>query len=309
MIHIQHPNSTKLLVTLAVGEQFLLDWQQWLKSGWEIYAKKHGYDIVVFTEVLDNSSRAQQRSISWQKCLILNQAICQQYQRVVWVDSDVLINPSAPCIAEQVPLDKVGATDAYSFISKTMHDYLYECYIDYCKKRNKQLVINPTAASYYQNFGIDTDLNEVIQAGILVLNPIKHRSILNKVYEDYEEKYDAELDYAYNYEMRPLSYEIVKRDLHYFIDQRFNFILNNYMYLAYPFLCHTENFLTQNHVQQEVEQWMRLAVTSAYSHAYFLHFAGGAYWKSLIKYVNLAFQNPTDFDLLTQLKDISSNAQ
>lgn len=307
MIHIKQPNSKKLLVTLAVGKSFLADWQQWLSASWTAYAERHGYDIVVFTESLDDRKRAQQRSISWQKCLVLNQPICQQYERVVWVDSDVLINPSAPCIVAQVPEHKIGATDAYSFISKTMHDYLYECYIDYCKKRNKSLVVNLTAASYYQNFGIDTELNEVVQAGILVLNPKQHQAILNRVYEAYEQKYDANLDYAYNYEMRPLSYEIVKADLHYFVDQRFNFILNNYMYLAYPFLCHTENFLEQKETKLELEQWMCLAVSSAYSHAHFLHFAGGAYWKSLIKYVNLAYQHPSDFDSLTQFQDILPN--
>lgn len=306
MIHIQHSNSKKLLVSLAIGDQFLSDWQQWLRISWTAYAQHQGYDIVLFTKPLDNSLRAQNRSISWQKCLVLNQPICQQYQRVVWIDSDVLINPSAPCIVEQVPEHKIGATDAYSFISRTMHDYLYNCYINYCKKRNKQLIVNPTPASYYQNFGINTDLNEVVQAGVLVLNPKLHQDLLNRVYENYEEKYDVKLDYAYNYEMRPLSYEIVKAEFHYLIDQRFNFILNNYMYLAYPFLCHSENFVDQKETKAALEQWMRLAVTSAYSHAYFLHFAGGVYWKSLIKYVNLAYQHPSDFDALTQLQDISN---
>jgi len=304
MIHIKtRPTNSKLLASMAIGQSFLDDWRQWLRKGWEAYAQKHDYDIVIFTTPLDDSLRAQNRSISWQKCLVLEQPICQQYERLVWVDNDVLINPSAPCICSGVPTEKVGATDAYSFISREMHDYLYQCYIDYCQKRNKKLIVNPTPTSYYQNFGIETALDEVIQAGVLVFSPKHHQTILRHIYDSYEEKYDAELDYAFNYEMRPLSYEIVRANLHYFISHRFNFILNNYMYLAYPFLCHQDNFLQQQPSQAASEKWMRLAVTSAYSHAYFLHFAGGPYWKNLIKYVNLEVQCPSGFDALNKLLD------
>ncbi len=296
MIFIKNKDSRRLIVSIAIGEVFLGEWNQYIRETWQSYALKQHCDIIIFTEPLDKSKRAAERSVSWQKCLVLNPPECRKYERILWLDSDILINPEAPCVFSQVPSEKIGATNAYSFISEEMHDYLYGCYIDYCKKRNKKLVINPTPASYYQNFGIHTELNEVLQAGVLVLNPEKHKDILNKVYNKYEEKYDEETGYAYNYEMRPLSYEIIKAELHHFIDYRFNFILSNYLYYAYPYLCHSEDFTEARAAVPKDSKIIRLALTSAYCHSWFLHFAGGEYWKIMLKFVDLSINKPSDFD-------------
>jgi hypothetical protein len=47
--------------------------------------------------------------------LILEPSIAADYERVVWVDSDILINAAAPCIAQSVPVEKVGAVDEFTF--------------------------------------------------------------------------------------------------------------------------------------------------------------------------------------------------
>jgi hypothetical protein len=103
----------KAIVTIALGEKYLTTWRRVCEANWYAYAQKHGYDIVCIDAPLDPSARARQRSPSWQKCLILGQDAIRKYERVVWVDADILINVgAAPSIVEGVPVDKVGAVVA-----------------------------------------------------------------------------------------------------------------------------------------------------------------------------------------------------
>ena len=44
------------------------------------------------------------------KCLILGQDFAQNYDEIVWIDSDTMINALPPDPAAGVPLDKVDAT-------------------------------------------------------------------------------------------------------------------------------------------------------------------------------------------------------
>ena len=98
-----------------MGEKYLTTWRRVCEANWHAYAQKYGYDIVCLDAPLDSSARARQRSPSWQKCLILGQDAIRKYERVVWVDADILINvEAAPSIVEGVPADKVGAVEALS---------------------------------------------------------------------------------------------------------------------------------------------------------------------------------------------------
>src|ERR1051326_3225552 len=57
--------------------------------------------------------------------------------------------------------------------------------------------------------------------GVLVLSPLHHREIFEHVYRQYEDKGGP----GWNYEMRPLSFEIQERSLQHLIDARFNVLL------------------------------------------------------------------------------------
>jgi hypothetical protein len=79
------------VVTLVIGHTYLDRWKFQCEPGWRAYCQRHGYDLVVIDHALDTSARAQSRSPAWQKCLILDGLT--QYDRVVWIDADIVINP------------------------------------------------------------------------------------------------------------------------------------------------------------------------------------------------------------------------
>lgn len=288
MIRVEQGDGSKALVTLVVGDEVRASWERHAREGWERWARRHGYDLLAFDEPLDDSPRAAARSPSWQKCLIPSHPDVRRYARLAWVDADVLINPTAPCLAAQVPAGKVGGTDAYAFLSRDLHDHLYDEYLAWSRGRGGAPVECRTPRDYYRAFGLEDPPDEVLQCGVLVLEPRLHAELLAGVYARHEERRDPATGYAYNLEMRPLSWELVRRGLHHFVDQRWNLILSNWLYLTAPWLFHGD------HEPAARRRAASLAVTAAYAHAWFLHFAGGL-WRDHLELLLPGVERPADF--------------
>jgi hypothetical protein len=221
---------SKAIVTLAIGEQYHRAWKEWCEPNWQAYASKHGYDVICLDRPLDDSDRAKRRSPAWQKCLILSQDFAQRYERIVWLDTDILINSAtAPCVAAGVPIDKVGAVEATSAPTR---EWLSEAVARLYQLWGSNAIINPRAAEYYLQYGLPSGFDEIVQTGVLVLSPRHHRQLLEKTYNEYEEKGGRE----WHMEMRPLSYELLKAGAVHWIDHRFNLSWVEQQILYYPFL-------------------------------------------------------------------------
>jgi hypothetical protein len=258
-------------------------------SNWNEYARKYGYDILFLDRPLDVSERARKRSPAWQKCLVLSQDFSYNYERIVWVDVDILINPTnSPCIAENVPIDKVGAVNAWA--SPTSE--FYKIALD--RKQYLWKTNDKNAMEYYTNWGLPNGFESVVQSGVMVLSPLHHQQILERVYFTYEDRGHPK----WNYEMRPLSYELIKDDNIYWIDHRFNSIWPNHKYLYYPFLLDDTNkrmnvwskITNKFSVNLNVcrKNILRKCATSAYINSYFLHFAASL---NELQFVDTGLQN------------------
>src|SRR5580704_15915547 len=220
-------NYPKAIVTIAIGKQYVSDWEKYCLQSWRRYCDRHGFDLLPIRETLDTSERASSRSVSWQKCLILSQAFANSYERIVWVDSDILFNDCAPDITAGVPVEKIGVVESCEFSSPHFMKRVFRLWGD------GEAVINHSAREYYKQYGLPDDVDRVFNAGVLVLSPKHHRSILEHVYYTYEEKEGGR---KWHMEQRPLAYEVIKSGLAHWIDPRFNVILWSEEYMHYPFL-------------------------------------------------------------------------
>lgn len=278
----------KAVVTLAVGKYYADSWNMFCRDNWSRYAARWGYDVICIDRPLDSSARAEGRSSAWQKCLVLSQPWSDKYERIVWVDADILINPYAPDISEGVSLEKVGATDQFTY--PTAELYQVATY-KYSRSHGKGVVDDYPGERFHANWGLPQDFSKVVQTGVLVLNYRYHRDVLEYVYNTYEDKPGL------NYEMRPLSYELQKRDAVQWIDARFNALWATYQVLYCPFsltpILNNSSFwnsrfwrllrkpatpilnnsgfwrLLRKPTAPAIEVWLR----SAYANSYFLHFA------------------------------------
>jgi hypothetical protein len=146
-----------------------------------------------------------------------------------------------------------------------------------------KFVENPTPESFYRIWGFPNPPNDVAQTGVLVLSPTYHRDILRRVYDGYEDKGGAE----WNYEMRPLSYEIVKTGSVMWLDWRFNMVVSDVLAWQYPFLADNPfQPLAASNPKEVIERLNGLLLAAclktAFANAYFLHFAGQQSLMSLL---------------------------
>lgn len=285
--------NAKAIVTLTIGDRYESRWKQLCEPGWKKYADDYGYDLYCLNTPLDDSERAQRRSPAWQKCLILSQDFAQQYEQVVWMDSDIFINTlAAPCVVAEVPVNKVGGVDAWSWptaeIAQTVLARMYDYWGDTCT------VIDRTPQEYYVSYGLPPAFDQVVQTGVLVLSPQHHRHLLERVYYEYEETGKG------NFEMRPLSYELLRAGVMHWLDHRYNLIWFAYKALHYPFLFNKAlpvagrepqperkllSFLKRGALDEQKESPRRLrelCATTAFINSFFLHFAGADSEMSLV---------------------------
>jgi len=251
------------IVTIAIGAAYSARWQAVCKPGWTRYAERHGFELIVIDTPLDQTPRAAARSVAWQKCLVLRPDIAGGYDRVIWIDSDILINDRAPSIADGIPLEKIGATDEHLFPSREVRRQMFTLLMQQAQAVNPGLV--KTWASYldpadwHAAWGLPRGGRSIVQTGVLVLAPRHHRELLEQVYHSYEDRGGEPM----NYEMRPLSFEIQKRDLLHVLDSRFNALL---IFLIMQSQMQLQRALTPAECAQ--------LVRSAYAKSYFLHLAG-----------------------------------
>jgi hypothetical protein len=275
------------IVTLAIGRNYLQEWQHYCESNWGQYASKHGYDLICIDRPLDTTPRGSDRSPTWQKCLILSQDFSTRYERIIWLDADILINSHlAPDILDGVAPEKVGAVAAYSTPSRDLFLHALLRMYEYWESRGVSVVREPTPEDAYRRYGPPlTTHDEVVQAGVLVLSPRHHRDLLERVYYGYEPKTGPEWSDSDAWgEMKPLSHELLKAQLVHWIDHRFNQGWIPYRVTHYPFLeiANSEGPLGRRLRNRAAKllglptEWSlrRACATAAFLNSYFLHFAG-----------------------------------
>jgi hypothetical protein len=248
------------IATLCVGSESVALWRKYCARSWTDYAQRHGYALEVFEEPLDQSPRARSRSVAWQKCLILSNPKTSQYERVVWVDADIVIAPDAPPIIDAVPIEKVGAVISGDYLQNDMKAVFLE------RIGRQRIEAGKTAEawsadqrSFYVSAGIDCASSDIVQTGVLVFSR-RHRMILEKVYEiDLPSSVIA-------FEQFPLSASILNQGLFHRVDCRFNFVFFEQMVVHHPYLLKKNLVLYATAAKR--------AVMTEYANSYFLHFAG-----------------------------------
>jgi len=233
------------LVTLTIGPYFQDAFRQIAEPSWREYAERFGYELIVIANPLDNSARAQQRSPAWQKCLVASEPWAADFDRIVWLDCDLVINnATAPDISLAVPAGLIGGVTTLSQPAVI--------------SAHREKMLGPT---YYSDYGLPCDFETIFNTGVLVFEPAVHAAIFERVYRQYEER-----DGNWHYEQRPLSWHIVDSGLAHSIDSRFNKIWGHDLFDSYPFLLDPE-------LPDRVERLRRCIAASA-AKSYFFHFAG-----------------------------------
>ena len=80
-----------LLVTIAIGEKYLKEYTELFYKSQRDYAVKNGYDFKVIRDFLDKNI-INKATISFNKILVCNQEWSKDYDFIIFIDADILIN-------------------------------------------------------------------------------------------------------------------------------------------------------------------------------------------------------------------------
>jgi len=256
-----HTHKTVAIVVVAIGQQHHDYWQRYARKSCQAYAQKHGYDLIVITRPLEASQDALSRSFAWQKCLVLSQAFLSNYEQVVLLDSDIVINAAAaPAISEQVPVELVGGVIAGSHIAEQLRIVLLgrlrQQEFSYARRHER---MRADQDAYYRHFGLTPQPQGIVQTGVLVGSPQHHRQLFESVYTA------TGVNDHRSFEQIPLSHALLNAGVFCPIDTRFNRVFYETMLVHYPYLNDT-----QTPCYEMLATW---AVQTELANSFFLHFA------------------------------------
>ena len=269
---MRHTEKKRALVTILIGDAYSEFFNRYIMAGWQQYGRLHNYDIIVFRSPLDSSSRAAGRSPAWQKCIVGEHSLVQQYEQVVWLDADIFINPvTSPSIAESVPLELVGAINDRTYPTADMHQMV--------QKRIAAIYGSSDQETRYGRRGLPMEHQQDVQTGVLVFSPRRHQSLLRQVYDRYEDSGDPRL----NYEMFFLSHELLIRpDVLKWLDVRFNATVWYDILLYHPYLL---DKIAETTGVVDNDALKSFTISNILSMNYFAHFAG---IQPMMKYIDNA---------------------
>ena len=199
-----------LLVTIAIGENYLIEYNNLFYKSQKNYALKNGYDFKVITDFLDKNI-SNSSSISFNKILVCNQEWSNDYEFIIFIDSDILININSPPIHNYIDYNGcIGIIDEYSQPSKERR-----------LKIQQKMGWEINAIDYYKLCGLDIQTDMVFNSGVLVMQPKKHNDFLLNIYNKYILQSVSHYR-GFHFEQSCIGYELQKNNLYKVIDNRFN---------------------------------------------------------------------------------------
>ena len=251
------------LVTLAIGEKYLEEYNRLFRESQENYARKCGYDFRVLADYLDKD-HTDPKTITLNKMLVCSQSWSAEYDFIVFVDADILININSPPIHSHIDFgDKIGIANE----TDQTPPHFMNSFRKYVNTWSKD------CAEYYASSGFTLNTMKVLNTGVLVLQPKKHREFLERIYykyvmsDDYNPSIPNQLEQTnpYHYEQSAIGYELQTHNMYVIISKKFNSIwfLQTIINRAIGDLC--VPFPLHVH---------RRDILSFFKQTYFMHFAG-----------------------------------
>lgn len=161
------------VVTLAIGDKYIKEYNDLFRPSHEFYAAKHGYDFRVITSYLD-ANLMDSNSVTIHKYLLCSQEWSSLYEYIVVIDADILINKNSPPIPFELLGDKIGMVDEACQPS-------CEERIEIQRKCGWELY----PKDYFALCGFTLDTPHIYNGGFVVFQPSKHRDFLENMYATY----------------------------------------------------------------------------------------------------------------------------
>jgi len=232
-----------VLTTICIGEEYIKQYNSLFRKFHEDYAKRCGYDFKVIKDYIQGPRHPS--LVSLNKILVCNYNWEKEYDYIIFIDADIIINNNTPKIHSYYTFgEKIGVVNqSQPNLEARLITQAHKGY-------------EVTATEYYKsksNHDINTD--HIINTGVLVLQPKKHKEFLQTIFNRYSH---AQINNkaGFHYEQSVIGYEIQKNNLYLFMDMKWNALWGNNKYYY--------NVIRKEH----------LMLQDFFDSNYFIHLAG-----------------------------------
>jgi len=274
-ILLEPKTSKNYLVTVAIGEDHLKDFKKFIYRTWEAYAMVNDIGIILFDSDLIDKKEDKWKKPNWQKLLVADsiKGKVDDNSVLCYLDTDILINPTAPNIFEYHKNEFISVVSQVKNIPypeiEVKKNISYNRNKYYSKEYPLDSAIFMTPMDIYK-FHQKKPQDDYFCTGLLMFQLSKFHHFLKKIFNKYDQL-DKTITGGDEFH---INYELNKLGKLNWIDYRFQAIWIYEMGWYYQSLYKFKNKITQSVID---------SVRSSLQRNFFLHFAGSWYESFLYK--------------------------
>jgi hypothetical protein len=269
------PANKNCIVTIAIGDTYFADWNNFMKKNWTDYCKKFDLGLIVINKDLVDKNSLFWKKPTWQKFLLV-EYIRLNYpsiETIAYLDSDIMISPLAPnvfdshskgCISlvsliKNLPYNRNETLDKLAWYRHQGSEGRYPL--------DSSLFMSTSALYEYHNLPVQKDF---ACAGFFTADVDKHSKPL------------MEFFYEVNHDIKTITNNGDQTHFNYFIQSNLKV-----KWLPYKFQTiwsyEAANYYPSTFYPENASSTF-VCIQNALSNCYFLHFAGNWYecqlWKN-----------------------------
>ena len=280
-------NSKNYIVTIAIGKQYLKNFEKFSLPTWTKYLDRHDLGLIIFTHPLIKSNSKNWKKANWQKLLIGQyfQKKSIKVNNVCFLDVDILINHYAPNIFDFYDSETFGLVSQVKNIPFSLLEiqkriaYNRHYFYDQKYPLDSALFMTPKQIFEFMNLKV---FNNYACTGLIVFNVKNHAEIMEKWFN----KYPSDIESLTDGEEPHLNWEIQNHKKITWLNYKFQSIWLFEQAWNYQFLYN--DFKNDKKI-------IKLCIENCLSNNYFLHFAGSWFesdmWKDKSIFKSQKFLN------------------
>jgi hypothetical protein len=262
-ILIKPGKSKNIITTNAIGGNYYESWMKWAYPTWKKYCERYDLGLVVFdTNMVDDAQKPY-----WQKLLIGNalKNNVPEVSNVCFMDTDILINPTAPNIFEAYDSDTIALVSQKKNLPYPLESVLRRIAFFRHTFCDSDYPLDSWLFASLKQIFEQHDLpcqKDVACTGLFIFNINNHSDMMRSWYNKYN--CDVKILDGGTEEVH-LNYEIQNFGKVTWLDYRYQALWIYEMAWKYPFLYHCG---------RHDKPFIKECIEASLFTNYFLHFAG-----------------------------------
>ena len=183
--------SSNVIATIAIGAEYLSDWERFARPSWERYCERHDLGLILFSDELIEKNDPLWKKPNWQKLLIGTNLLETDFNvgNVCFLDTDILISPIAPNVFDCYDGESLGLVSQVKKLPYPIESVLRRVaffrHHEYSKDYPLDSALFMRPRQIFKHMGT-TQFDDYACSGVFLFNLKNHSSLLKAWFDAYK---------------------------------------------------------------------------------------------------------------------------